>query len=402
MAELKIVILPTKKLSDGSHKIRIAISHRSDTRYIVTRYKIDNESQFKNGRITKREDAAINNRKLASYLQDLYDALDLIDPDYYTCAQLKEYLEQKTIAGSITTISLAFDAYIAMLREKGSLTTIPLYEIAKRRLIECHGDMKINSLSNVALMSLDNYMRKKYKLNDTTIRIYMARISAVINYAQDQGYCNYRINPFKGYSMPQSAIRMIDLSVEDIRKVRDAELKEDGKHNGMAKVRDFWMLSLYLGGVNIQDLLNIRISEDRSEISYIRQKTKAKNGAVVSLAIQPEALAIIEKYITANNTLDFRISAIDKRRYISKTCGYIRDKLAISDFMFYSARKSFSQHAYNLGISIEVIEYILGHSINRALGNRAIINYVRVLRVQADEAIRKVLDYINADIIKGE
>lgn len=402
MAELKIVILPTKKLTDGSHKIRIAISHRSDTRYIVTRYKIDNDSQFKNGRIVKRDDAAINNRKLGSYLQDLYEALDLIDPDYYTCAQLKEYLEHRTVVGAITTIPLAFDAYISMLREKGSLTTIPMYEVAKRRLVECHGEMKINSLSNIALMSLEKYMRTKYKLNDTTIRIYMSRISAVINYAQYQGYCNYRINPFKGYSMPQSAIRMIDLSLEDIRKIRDAELKEDGKHNGMSKVRDFWMLSLYLGGINIQDLLKIKISKDRSEISYIRQKTKAKNGTPVSLAIQPEALAIIEKYITKDNTLDFNFKTSDERRYVSKLCGHLRDKLEISNFMYYSARKSFAQHAYNLGIPIEVIEYILGHSVNGALGSRAIINYVRVLRSQADEAVRKVLDHINADIIKGE
>ena len=64
MATLKLAVTPDKVAKDGSHKIRIALGHKSVTRYIVTRFKIDHLSQFKNGQIVKRPDAAIINTKL--------------------------------------------------------------------------------------------------------------------------------------------------------------------------------------------------------------------------------------------------------------------------------------------------------------------------------------------------
>jgi len=36
MANLSIVIVPAKKLSNGRHRVRIAVAHRSQTRYIST------------------------------------------------------------------------------------------------------------------------------------------------------------------------------------------------------------------------------------------------------------------------------------------------------------------------------------------------------------------------------
>ena len=53
MATLKLAVTPDKVAKDGSHKIRIALGHKSVTRYIVTRFKIDHLSQFKNGQIVK-------------------------------------------------------------------------------------------------------------------------------------------------------------------------------------------------------------------------------------------------------------------------------------------------------------------------------------------------------------
>lgn len=48
MATLRLTIIPERKLKSGKHKIRIAVGHQQDTRYIVTRFEIDNEEQFKN------------------------------------------------------------------------------------------------------------------------------------------------------------------------------------------------------------------------------------------------------------------------------------------------------------------------------------------------------------------
>ena len=75
MATLNLTVLPTKVLSSGHHKIRIAISHKQKTCYIVTRFTINSVSQFKNGQVVKRPDAALINTKLRNLLNDIKSVL---------------------------------------------------------------------------------------------------------------------------------------------------------------------------------------------------------------------------------------------------------------------------------------------------------------------------------------
>ena len=56
---------------------------------------------------------------------------------------------------------------------------------------------------------------------------------------------------------------------------------------------------------------------------------------------------------------------------------------------FYSARKSFVQHGFELGIPLEILEYCIGQSMKT---NRPIFNYVKIMRQHADLAIRQILD----------
>ena len=64
MPTLKLTIFKAKILKNGSHKIRIAICHKQETCYIVTRFTIDSLSEFKNGQVVKRQDASAINVRL--------------------------------------------------------------------------------------------------------------------------------------------------------------------------------------------------------------------------------------------------------------------------------------------------------------------------------------------------
>ena len=52
MATLSLTILPAKALKGGRHKVRIAVAHNSQTRYIVTDVVIDSAKEWKNGKVT--------------------------------------------------------------------------------------------------------------------------------------------------------------------------------------------------------------------------------------------------------------------------------------------------------------------------------------------------------------
>lgn len=385
MATLKLVVVPAKKLSDGTHKVRIAISHKGDTRYIVTRFTIDDEKQFKDGRIINRSDSSINNRKLSALLNDYYDKLDVIDSEYYTCAQIKDILENKKC--DIVLMSSAFDEYINVMTERGSLSSVRLFEQTKRNWLT-YGDMPINAINASTIRSFSNYLDKNY--NDTTHNMHLTRFKTVLNHMINEGVVAYNIHPFRGFSMPSCKVRHIDQTIKVIRMIRDAVID----NIVIDRCRDVFMLSYYLGGMNVADMVRIDFS-DMSEVSFERKKTENKKigDKTISFSIVPEAHDLILKYRDKDGYLKFHKSP-NQVSMLSSESVKLKKYFGIKNLMFYSARKSFAQHAYDLGVSIETIEYIIGHSMK---SNRPVFSYVRVMRKHADEAIRKVIDYLNSD-----
>ena len=79
MANLFPTIVPGKVLKDNTHKVRIALSHNGETRYIVTDIKIDSSKEFKNGSIIKRNDAAYLNTKLRKLVDNYHKSLYSIE-----------------------------------------------------------------------------------------------------------------------------------------------------------------------------------------------------------------------------------------------------------------------------------------------------------------------------------
>ena len=71
MATFSIVILPAKKMANDKHKVRIMVSHNSQTRYIVTDIILDSISELKNGKVVKRPDKDFLNLQIKK-LYDIY------------------------------------------------------------------------------------------------------------------------------------------------------------------------------------------------------------------------------------------------------------------------------------------------------------------------------------------
>ena len=83
MAILSPTIFKAKQLSNGKHKIRIAVRHRHETSYIITPYIIDDLSQFKNGQVIKRFDADIINMQIRNLLNKWKSHTNLTHPGKY-------------------------------------------------------------------------------------------------------------------------------------------------------------------------------------------------------------------------------------------------------------------------------------------------------------------------------
>lgn len=388
MANLSAVIVPAKVLKDGRHKIRISVAHNGETRYIVTNIIIDSLKEFKNGTIVKRADAAMLNTKLRGILQQYQCAIEELSyVNGLTCPELV-YQIKNASNKTHRTLKSIYEEYIDISDLKQS--TIKSYEIIWKTIsLHLKENLFVENISYATILSLDKYLRKR-GLQTTSIKNYMILISILINYAKKCGYVQFRIDPMAAYKMPSAEIRQAWLSTNEIKSIRDFKTK----NKKMARCRDLFMLSYYLGGINMIDLLSINFNEQHSTIRYIRSKTekKPKVNKYVEFDIPEEAKPLIKLLTEKNGYIKVTKSQKDTSMHglFSYYMPKIASALGLGKLIYYSARKSFSQHAFDLGVNTSVIDYILGHNIDKV--TTSLFAYIKVTPEMATNAIRKVLD----------
>lgn len=387
MATLKLTIVPAKRLIDGRHKIRVSLAHNSETRYIPTDCIIDNESEFRDGMVIGRPDASSMNvrlRNILNYYQDIIDHTSFISG--YSCSELRELLVRKKDYNN-AKFSDAMSAYLEELKEDERHKSEKLYRLACSSFIRECGDLFLTMITPRDIKKFRKNLEKR-RLSPTTVRIYMTLVKVVVHFAEKRKMCRYEDDPFEDVQAPAANVRELDLTVDELKAIRDLV---PSKYNvGIA--RDIFMLSYYLGGMNLVDMLEVDFR--KSYIEYYRQKTKNKKHgeSKTAFSIQPEAREIIKKYMKPNGRLVFGKFDTFGKAYsvISRKMEAVAELAGVSKrVVFYSARKSFVQHGFDLGIALETLEYCIGQSMKT---NRPIFNYVRVMRNHADNAMRKIFD----------
>ena len=400
MVTIKLALLKGKRAKDGSYKIRIAIGHKSETHYITTRFSVNSPSQFSGGVVVGTPDAHAVNVKLRHLLNDYEQRLERVsDPDQYTAKELRGLLKDMRSNGtsSAETFTGVTEQYVKELRQDGRDSYADMLMFNLKRFKEyTGGDIFLSQLSTQTVTDYERWMRRQ-GMSQTTISMHLSMCRTIINRAIRAQLVRYDVHPFTYWKRPADEEREIDISVEDMRKIRDyaPTLK---KH---IVARDIFLLSYYLGGINMVDLLavdfrNIKILE------YVRHKSRntKQSDKRISFTIQPEAQAIIDRYRTRNGKLDFGYKFAYKNFvcYVNNALKEIAATLDLDigrKICYYSARKSFVQHGFDLGISLEVLEYCIGQSVK---SNRPIFNYLKIMRRHADNAMRMIFDNLNGQI----
>ena len=391
MANFSIVIVPTKKLSNGRHRIRIAVAHHSQTRYISTQFTLDSTSQIKNGRVIRHENAANMNaclRKLINEYEEIVTSISYLPA--ISCTELIRIINYEQKKKGITFQSVARE-YMNFMKGEEREKSYKLYMIASDRFIKyMKGDFPLIQLTPLHIQEFAKVLREE-NLSDTTIRIYLTLIKVILNYAGKMNYVTYSIHPFILFKMPASNVRELDLSIDELKRIRNVHLLK----SSLSIARDIFMLTYYLGGINLRDLLTYNF-KDKDYMRYIRHKTRnSKKGEnEIVFTLQPEAKVIIDKYLTKEGYLKFGKYSSYKQiyslffRHIGKVSILSGIKKKVT---YYSARKTFAQHGYNLGIQIEKIEYCIGHSMKN---NRPIFNYIKIMQEHADKVFREILNQL--------
>lgn len=391
---LRIVILKAKQRANGTNKIRIAVSHNSTTRYIPTRFSVDGERNLRNGVVVNMPNASYINQQLRTELNKIYTIFDsLEDRDAYTCSQLIKVIKHKMTKGTIRTVEEINFEMLRIKEHSWSEGTLRLHRDGIKRFIEYAGkNFILSMLDSAMLYGYKNHL-KGLGMSETTIGIRVGVIRRLVYFATTHGYAKYDIPPFFDYKEKIPVARDLALTLDQLREVRDMEIT--GKWEQCA--RDIFMLSFYLCGMNLADILEQDLS--KPYVKFIRVKTRSRRNPneQTEFSIQPEARAIIDKYICEDGRLRF-YGRETKKSIQHITDDYIRrirKELGIDKMVYYSARKTFAQLSNELMIKDTVIEYCIGDAPSNP--RRALNFYIKINKRIADKAIRKVFDAVASD-----
>lgn len=395
MVVIKLAVLKRQRAKDGTYKIRVAIGHKSETHYIVTPYSVNAPADFKGGVVVRGSNSMAINLELAKILADYHNRLSRVsNPEHYSCKELRKLLLSMTPTSNDMTVETALQEYVEELKRDGRASYADMLER------HCHiftaftrGDVFLSTITPDTVNDYARYLRRR-GASTTSQNIYLSNLRTIINRAVKQRRVTYDVHPFLNFTMPHSQERELDITVEELRAIRDIDIRSDMRR----AVRDIFMLSYYLGGMNLVDL--IAYDFRRPLLDYVRHKSrnmKQGNDRTV-LTIQPEARVIIDRYMDKDTgllALPFSHEYKSQVAYVNRILKEMARSVNISDgrrVCWYTARKSFVQHGFDLGITLEVLEYCIGQSVKR---NRPIFNYVKIMRRHADIAVRKIIDNLN-------
>ena len=367
-----------RALKDGTYPVQIKVGYGTNL-YLSTGIYLDAKDWDARLQVcTGKQARTINNILSTSLLRVTNRIMELRETgqyDTYNKAQLRQMLTDLSLTAPTIGVPTLGD-YIDKVAALKSDSTKVSYVTTKNRLA-LYCDVHNVRFADMSYAWYEAFIKQLEKdgLKRNTVAKYLKVIKTVIKYAEDDGVAVNKAYT-KVNSRAEADTPMRNLPIETLRRIRDTKVV--GK---TARFKDAFMLSFYLIGINMADLL--ALPKDCIVNGRLNYK-RAKTGKNYSIKIQPEAQAIIDKYPGKNHLLSFG----EKCSCFRYNCNDLLNKLE-DGLTWYWARYSWANYAVDLDIPKDTISEALGHKH----GSTVTGIYIKYSLDKIDEANRKVLDY---------
>lgn len=236
-----------------------------------------------------------------------------------------------------------------------------------------HLDILFSDIDIAWLRRYELFLREK-RLAENTIGIRFRTLRSIYNLAVEENVASPDSYPFKKFKVSklhqETAKRA--LSKEDIERV----LSYKSTNRYMRFPIDIFAFTYYCGGINFVDIAHLtRANIIDGRLIYKRQKTKK----LIKIPLQPQAVALIEKYHNDESPYLFPIlsafhkTEVQQANRVHKVITKVNDRLKqIGESLnlpitltTYVARHSQATVMKRAGVSTAVIREIMGHSSER-------------------------------------
>lgn len=393
MANIRIILDTRRMCKDSTYPVKLYIHHRSqimlstgvtcalkdwdmarcDIRARTVAQKANN-AVLRN--LLNKGEALLMNLTISGELAKM------------TAKELKARLERELNFRSSRSAATLYH-YLELAKKGKAERTVRLFKWAQDRVEEfCGRDKLVADIDVRWVEEFKEDLLNKYAPN--TVAQALAWVSRALSLAVTDGLI--QTNPCSGVRKPRAETRKKSLALERLRELRDMTFDAFNTtyhptfSRSLEYARDIFMLQFYLLGINVVDLMELKKVTD-GRVEYVRHKTRT----LYNVKVQPEAMAIIERW-RGDGTL------VDNGgcKHAAATCSMLTSRLKkiLPGLSTNWARHTWATIAAELEIPIETISHALGHKI----GSPVTAIYVAYSQKKVDDANRRVIDYVNADL----
>lgn len=380
MAKISLRLPNSRKYTkDSTITLTLAFSSGGNTSYAPTGIKLKSSQWDRKKQIVVRhpdaEKLTLEAHRILVRAQEamlkISDGLELVGIDP---SQLRDLVMQNMHSPDLSTkLFIRYMEHYAELKEKRN--TYSVYKSTISRLMQFNpkmGSVVFDAINPMWLRRFDKWLSEHGCPSVNARAVHFRNMRTVFNAAIDDGLTlNY---PFRKFKIRHEQTKPKALSVNALRKL--IKLKLEGSE---ANARDCFLLSFYMFGINMADLILLELSGKR--VKYYRQKTNK----LYEFKIQPEAAELLGvmgwvKHYKNAHSLVIMINRLLKS--IGKKIGY-------PFLTTYYARYTWATIAASLDIPKETIAEALGHT------NRTVTDiYINFDHSKIDKANRTVIDYV--------
>lgn len=382
--------LDTRKVNHNNESVlKIRLTHDRKTAYISTAIKID--ARLWNGRIVQGQ-PNLNNIIKMYYERVRGEVARLELSGEFSGLSINQIRDKvlASIEGSVhdvTSSVLFLDVYKAFAKSRKSKSTRIRYMALVPHLEAFDKHIAKKTFDDIDAhwaKGFQNYLLNVAGLRVNSVLMYIAAVKAVFNHAIDEEIT--QSFPFRKVGLKLQPTLKRSLSVEQLRQLINLPLTKETQ----IRARDYFMLSFYLCGINAVDLA-VLVSLNGGRVEYLRAKT----GSPVSIKVEPEAMAIIEKYRGTSTLVDIADRHNSHQSHIAITNYSLR---AIKDDrglkMFPGISTYWARHTWaTIASELDIPKETIAHALSHRAGSVTDI-YINFNRKKIDDANRKVIDYV--------
>jgi integrase/recombinase XerD len=424
----------TKPYSDGKHPIYIRIYRDAKSNYVNTGYSINKEAwnedksevwesipsltlklkeslskeeikdfKAKQSNIKLLPNAEkINSeiRNKIALLEETYNILE-INGKAFTPETLKNVVEKKDLIENSKKDFLVFIKDVADKKYLAKqIRTSEKYLVMLKKLKAFRKDkpLPIEDLTTKLLKEFELYLTKE-GCHQNYVHVNLKALRTIIQKEaikeEEERILSSDKNPFTNYTMPTIIpTKKEKLDLVEILRMQELQLE---KESYIYHVRNAFIFSIYIAGIRIGDLMQLRwcnINED-GRLEYSMNKT----GKIKSIKLLPQALKILSLYQAKKET-DYIFPFLDNNATYSKLVSPEDLKKASPELLTHLFNKIESQISlYNRSLKIIAFKSKIKKKVSSHIARHSFAEIARN-KVSIYE-IQKMLGHTNIKITEG-